>query len=244
MSQIEVTLIDSLGNDLTVVNAARVSFAKKSDWEEDGWEETMEEGSRVLTLEPKLKLPEKDVKLLNYLAKHKHYLPFRHPQISLHIKAPIFVFRQLDKHQVGFSTSEISRRYVDTEPEMFMPDKWRKRADNVKQGSSDEEVTSMRYGTLLTQTPTQAAERLYEHALHTYEEMLDAGVAPEQARMVLPQAMITEQYKTGSLLGWHHLVSLRKDAHAQKEIQEVAIQIEEIMMGLFPKSWEALSSND
>lgn len=239
---IEVSYIEHMGSDLSVVNAARVSFNKKSEWEEAGFEETVEEDSRVITLYPILKLSEKDTKLLNYLAKHKHFLPFRHPQVSLHIKAPIFVFRQLDKSQVGFSASEISRRYVDTTPEMFMPDKWRKRAENVKQGSSDEEVTSMRYGTLLTQTPTQAAERLYEHALHTYEEMLDAGVAPEQARMVLPQAMITEQYKTGSLLGWHHLVSLRKDAHAQKEIQEVAIQIEEIMMNLFPKSWEALSS--
>jgi thymidylate synthase (FAD) len=217
---IEVSYIEHMGTDWTVCNAARTSFAKRaSEYSE-----------------------EKNTKLLNYLAKHKHFLPFRHPQISLHIKAPIFVIRQIDKHQVGFSTSEISRRYVDTEPEMFLPDKWRKRADNVKQGSSDEEVLTVRHGAWDMETPTEAAQRLYEHSLSVYEDMLNAGMAPEQARMILPQAMITEQYKTGSLLGWFHLVSLRKEEHAQKEAQDLATQIEEIIAPLFPEAWKALSN--
>jgi thymidylate synthase (FAD) len=218
---IEVSYIDHMGNDDTIANAARTSFAKTAG--------TYTE--------------EANTKLLNYLAKHKHFLPFRHPQVSLHIKAPIFIFRQLDKYQVGFSTSEISRRYIDSEPEMFMPDKWRKRAEAVKQGSSDEEVLTTNTGYPDTRSPTEAAKSLYEHALDVYDEMLYAGVAPEQARMILPQAMITEQYKTGSLLGWYHLVSQRKDSHAQKEIQEVAVMIEEIMERLFPRAWEALVSN-
>jgi thymidylate synthase (FAD) len=219
---IEVSYIDHMGNDDTVVNAARTSFAKTAG--------TYTE--------------EANTKLLNYLAKHKHFLPFRHPQVSLHIKAPIFIFRQLDKHQVGFSTSEISRRYIDSEPEMFMPDKWRKRAEAVKQGSSDEEVLRVDSYGIGPEPPWRAAERVYEHSMETYQEMIDAGVAPEQARMILPQAMITEQYKTGSLLGWYHLVSQRKDPHAQKEIQEVAVMIEEIVERLFPRAWEALVSND
>jgi thymidylate synthase (FAD) len=218
---IEVSYIEHMGTDSSVTNAARVSFAKRaSEYSE-----------------------EKNTKLLNYLAKHKHFLPFRHPQISLHIKAPIFVIRQIDKHQVGFSTSEISRRYVDTEPEMFLPDKWRKRADNVKQGSSDEEVKKVAYMGYYYPV-NKSAESLYHSAIDLYDRMLKAGVAPEQARMILPQAMITEQYKTGSLLGWFHLVSLRKEGHAQKEAQDLATQVEEIIAPLFPEAWKALATND
>jgi thymidylate synthase (FAD) len=227
---IEVSYIEHMGTDWTVCNAARTSFAKRaSEYSE-----------------------EKNIELLNYLAKHKHFLPFRHPQISLHIKAPIFVIRQIDKHQVGFSTSEISRRYVDTEPEMFLPDKWRKRADNVKQGSLNEGVD-------LYNKYVWTEEPEYGWDDYTVQEMLDehwersnllynrlissyVGVAPEQARMILPQAMVTEQYKTGSLFGWFHLVSLRKEEHAQKEAQDLATQVEEIIAPLFPEAWKALSN--
>jgi thymidylate synthase (FAD) len=215
---IEVTYIDHMGSDKSVTDAARVSFKKESN----------------------LYTKEQNDKLIHYLAKHKHFLPFRHPQVSLHIKAPIFVMRQIDKHQVGFSTSEVSRRYVDEPPEMFTPDKWRKRAENVKQGSGEGDVGTVPYGPFVRRSVEEATLSLYEHAMHLYEALLEAEVAPEQARMILPQAMVTEQYKTGSLLGWYHLVSLRKDPHAQKETQILAEQVENIIQDLFPVSWGAL----
>ena len=208
-----VDLMCHHGNDLLVVNAARTSFDKQSD-----------------------KLDEKDIKLINFLAREGHWLPFRHPQVTLRIYAPIFVFRQLDKHQVGFSTSEISRRYVTNSIHCFEPDTFRVRPENIKQGSVEPENPEWWWD--------QENRGLYVDAvflaIDSYNKLLDNGVAPEQARAVLPQAMYTTQVKTGSLLGWGHLVKLRTEDHAQKEIKDLAVMIEETISNLYPVSWKAI----
>ncbi len=197
--------------DLLVVNAARCSFDKQHD--------TFDE--------------EKDARLINYLAREKHLLPFRHPSATLRIYAPIFVFRQLGKHQVGFSWSEVSRRYISTEPQFWVPDKVRKKADNVKQGSSDETLPDAWLVDFQQQNKS---------AVHTYNTLLRAGAAPEQARAVLPQSMYTTCVVTGTLLGWHHLWKLRTEEHTQLETQEYAKEIGKVMEELFPISWKALSN--
>ena len=155
-----VTLVDVMGNELSVVNAARVSFGKKHD---------------TLTMG--------DQKLIKYLAKHGHWTPFGHAMLSFHIKAPIFVARQLVKHQIGLTWNEVSRRYVDDEPEYWLPEHWRGRADDKKQGSSNEYVD---WVTRLERTSARV-ETVCKMALQTYRLMLEAGVCPEQARMLLPQ---------------------------------------------------------
>lgn len=199
--------IDHMGSDLTVANAARVSFNKHKD-----------------------EFDESDEKLINYLASHKHWTPFSHPQIEVRMKAPIFVARQLFKHKVGLTENEISRRYVDDTPEFFTPEVWRGRpTDGAKQGSDGEAgYDGIRYLQLLASS------------LQCYYSMLDAGVAPEQARMVLPQSMYTEWYWTGSLAAFSRVYSLRSDPHAQKETQEVAAMLDTIIRPLFPVSWKAL----
>ena len=223
----KATLIEHMGTDLTVVNAARVSFSK-----------TKEE------------MDMQDEKLINYLAKHNHWTPFSHPQIMMREKVPIFVARQRFKHMVGFTYNEVSRRYVDDEPEFYVPDVWRSRPEgSVKQGSGEEEVTSL----LLPQEqrvdegsyewvgcPKDSYEDLIHHAKFLYTQMIEAGVAPEQARMVLPQSMYTEYYVTGSLAAWARAYKQRIDAHAQVEIQELARSWDEIIRPLFPESWSAL----
>jgi len=198
--------------DLLVVNAARCSFDK----EHDEFDE------------------EKDTRLINYLAREKHLLPFRHPSATLRIYAPIFVFRQLGKHQVGFSWSEVSRRYISSQPEFWVPDKIRKKADNIKQGSSEETLPNAWIIDFHQQNKS---------CLHTYNTLLRAGAAPEQARAVLPQSMYTTCVVTGTLLGWHHLYTLRTEEHTQRETQEYAQEVGKIMSNLFPKSWEALCSH-
>jgi thymidylate synthase (FAD) len=215
-----VGLVDFMGSDLSVVNAARVSFAKQSVWQNDsdGWIEG--------------KLYDKDVKLISYLAKHGHWSPFAHNSISLRIKAPIFVARQLVKHQVGLVWNEVSRRYVDDEPEFYFPDVWRGKPENAKQGSSGV-VEDEDYYDGVAQTVVQVARK-------AYNEMLEAGVAPEQARMVLPQNTMTEWIWTGSLMAFARVCKLRLDPHAQQETQEVAKMINDIVEPLFPVSWKAL----
>jgi len=198
--------------DLLVVNAARCSFDKEHD--------TFDE--------------EKDTRLINYLAREQHLLPFRHPSATLRIYAPIFVFRQLGKHQVGFSWSEVSRRYISSEPEFWVPKEVRKKADNIKQGSSEDTLPGSWADTFYMQNLS---------CLYTYNRLLDAGAAPEQARAVLPQSMYTTCVVTGTLLGWHHLYTLRTEEHTQRETQEYAQEVGKIMSNLFPKSWEALCSH-
>tara|TARA_R110000787_G_scaffold84612_2_gene181278 strand:+ start:9716 stop:10354 length:639 start_codon:yes stop_codon:yes gene_type:complete len=208
-----VTYIDNMGTDLTVVNAARVSFDKTSELE-DTKQNTIKE---------------KDVKLIKYLARHNHWTPFGHCQSTFRIKAPIFVARQLAKHQIGMVWNEVSRRYVDSEPEFYVPYDWRKRASNVKQGSSDEVVNRL-----------WGLDTLYKQQLTVYNRMLKVGVCPEQARMVLPQSMYTEWYWTGSLSAWARVCKLRLDEHTQKETQDVAKLLDKEMLSLYPISWKEL----
>lgn len=226
----KVDLIDVMGDDLRVVNAARVSFGKESDWKWDS-RESGYGGERTI-------LFEKDQKLISYLAKHNHWTPFSHVQITMREKVPIFVARQRFKHMVGFTYNEVSRRYVDEAPEFYIPDVWRGRAENKKQGSSDKEIDYSAYGDWY--------EAVLKTCENVYTNLLLNGVAPEQARMVLPQSMYTEYYVTGSLAAWARAYKLRIDPHAQKEIQDLAHmwgdtigKIEELKY-----SWAALTSTN
>ena len=229
-----VQLLKHMGDDLMVVNAARVSMAKESEWEIVGYDEHIDPDSRVISCEPRRKLSAKDAKLIRYLARHKHWTPFSHPQVQLRIKMPIFVARQWFKHTVGFTRNEVSRRYVDDTPEFYVPKEWRKRAENVKQGSSDEVLPGIPLFNWYSPRDVMLT------CVDMYEAMLDQGVAPEMARMVLPQATYTEFIETGSLAAYARLASLRLDTHAQKETREYAQAIDAIMSELFPVSWEAL----
>lgn len=163
-----------------------------------------------------------------------HWTPFGHTSITLHIKAPIFVARQLGKHQVGFVWNEVSRRYVTDTPEFYVPDVWRYAAKDVKQGSQEGGVAEMFVG----------GEDHNINCLSLYEELLDAGICPEQARMVLPQSMYTEWYWTGNLYGFVNVFIQRTDSHAQKEVRDVAHQIGDIIKPLFPVSWAALTGGE
>lgn len=232
----KATYIDHMGTDLSVVNAARVSFGKKSMWEnEEDW----------LEFDADLRLSDRDAKLISYLARHSHWTPFAHTAITVHVKAPIFVARQLGKHQVGMVWNEVSRRYVTDEPEFYMPGVWRKAADNVKQGSSDEAIVT---SCIVDQDgewchPDYAYKDAAGLALLMYQRMIDAGVCPEQARMILPQSMYTEWYWTGNLVSFANMWKLRTDSHTQRETQEVARQIGDIVRPLFPVSWQALTGS-
>ncbi len=214
----KVELIDSMGSDLSVVNAARVSFDKESDW-------------KIL-----YNLEEKDQRLIKYLAQHKHWSPFAHTSIQIRVSAPIFVARQLVKHQVGLVWNEISRRYVDSKPEFYFPEVWRGCAVDKKQGSSNEEIEWIdreeRVGSAL--------RKVCKEAEHSYNKMIEAGVSPEQARMILPQNMYTSWYWTGSVYAFARVCNLRCKKDAQKETQDIAWQIDEIASDIFPISWNAL----
>lgn len=229
----KVELIDHMGDDLRVANAARVSFAKESKWDVVGHDKHIEAESRTIYYTPVHKLSDKDTKLIHYLAKHGHWSPFSHCFLTFRIKAPIFVARQLQKHQVGLAWNEVSRRYVDSEPEFYVPDAWRKRAENVKQGSSDdivEERVDIPYAFLV------------KEARDLYVRMLRDGVCPEQARMVLPQSMYTEWYWSGSLYAFSRVCKQRLDSHAQKETRMVAQEISFHLASKFPVSYEALTA--
>ncbi len=210
---ITVTYIDHMGSDLSVVNAARVSFGKKSDWL-----------PRVHNGEVKA-LSAKDCRLIMYLAKHNHKSPFNHAFATFHVKAPIFVARQLVKHEY-MPWNEISRRYVDNEPEFYTPPVWRGRSVDKKQGSEG----VVEYDDTLG----------HYNQLDIYKELLHRGVAPEQARMVLPQSMMTEWYWSGSLFAFAKMCSLRCKDDTQAETRVVADAIDEEMENLYPISWEAL----
>ena len=224
MTQIAVTYIDCMGSDLSVVNAARVSFGKKSEWELTSLPDT----NSYSTFDPKVKkLSERDAKLIKYLAKHKHISPFGHAFASFHIKAPIFVARQLVKHKF-LRWNEISRRYVDEEPEFYVPDVWRGRSADKKQGSDGVVEFEDHY------EEEMALDKSY------YEYLLDYGVAPEQARMVLPQSTMTEWYWSGSLDAFADMCRLRCKEDTQYESRLVADQVSTIMQDLYPVSWAAL----
>lgn len=204
-----VELVDVMGSDLSVVNAARVSFAKQHDKFDT----------------------EKDTKLINYLAKHKHWSPFAHAFLSFRIKAPIFVARQLVKHQVGLSWNEVSRRYVDDEPEFFFPEVWRGRpTGNIKQGSDGE----------WHDTEIGAVYEQLEDLVTTYNSMIKRGCAPEMARMILPQNTMTEWIWSGSLAAFARVCKLRLDSHAQQETSEIAEMIGNLTAEYYPVSFQAL----
>jgi thymidylate synthase (FAD) len=224
MTQITATLVDHMGSDLSVVNAARVSFGKKSEWELVSLPET----NRYSTFDPKIeKLSDRDTKLIKYLAKHKHISPFGHAFASFHIKAPIFVARQLVKHKF-LRWNEISRRYVDDEPEFYVPDVWRGRSADKKQGSDGES------GTIID------PQFINNQAMTVYKNLLKENVAPEQARMVLPQSTMTEWYWSGSLDAFADMCRLRCKEDTQYESRLVADQVSTIMQDLYPVSWAAL----
>lgn len=208
MSDMQATLVDSMGSDLTVVNAARVSFNSHSD-----------------------ELNKKDKGLISFLSKHGHWSPFAHVQLTLRVKAPIFCARQLVKHQVGLSWNEVSRRYVDSDIEFYEPKVWRKAAENVKQGSSEEDSDWDLY------------DSYYERVIDFYEDALRHGVCMEQARMLLPQSMMTEWYWTGSLVAFARIVEQRTHSTAQRETQEVALMIKQAIDNIpeLEYSWAALT---
>lgn len=209
ISEIEVTLIDQMGTDLSVVNAARVSFDKESEY-----------------------LSDKDQKLIKYLAKHQHKSPFNHCFLSFRVKAPIFVARQLVKHKF-LPWNEVSRRYVDSEPEFFLPFVWRQKADNVKQGSAYDSVDEPWKAVAWSENATKVA-------LETYQALLDHGTCPEQARMVLPQNTMTEWIWSGSLGAFADMCKLRLDSHTQVETQYVAQLVALRLKEAFPVSFSAL----
>lgn len=203
-----VELVDVMGSDLSVVNAARVSFGKQVS-----------------------EFREQDAKLINYLAKHNHWTPFAHAFASFRIKAPIFVARQLVKHQVGLAWNEVSRRYVDEEPEFWFPQEWRGRPVNAKQGSDG----------VINYSGEQSKE-ITKTLLHHYMWLLATGVAPEQARMVLPQNTMTEWIWSGSLAAFCRVCKLRLDPHAQQETRELVEGIKALLEPKFPVAFKALTS--
>jgi len=223
---IKVTYIDHMGSDLSVVNAARVSFGKSSKMDmSDQWGP------------PKLK--DKDAKLIKYLAKHKHMSPFGHAFASFHVKAPIFVARQLVKHKF-LRWNEISRRYVDDEPEFYEPNEWRGRSDDKKQGSTGV-VEDVNTSVIVTDVYGEYIYADYKDiSADTYNELICQGVAPEQARMVLPQSTMTEWYWSGSLDAFMDMYNLRCKLDTQYETRLVAEYILSEMINLFPVSVEAL----
>ena len=216
---IEATYVDHMGSDLSVVNAARVSFGKKSEWAYLDW--------RHSTMHPQLKiLSDRDTKLIKYLAKHKHLSPFGHAFASFHVKAPIFVARQLVKHKF-LRWNEISRRYVSDAPEFYHPDVWRGQAKDKKQGSAGG-VQGINI-----KTTQRLVAMLYDH-------LLEENVCEEQARMVLPQNTMTEWYWSGSLDALADMCNLRCKPDTQEETRQVANQIDRKMIELFPVAWDAL----
>ena len=199
-----IEVIDKMGSDLSVVNAARVSFAKNKEEFDD-----------------------KDEKLIKYLAEHNHWSPFGHASLQFRIKAPVFVARQLVKHQVGLVWNEVSRRYVDDKPEFYMPFIWRGAPENKKQGSSDKEIEF-------------DISMLMQNAKDTYEQMIEEGVAPEMARMVLPQNMMTEWYWSGTVYAFARVCNLRNKEDAQEETRTVTYEIARHMKDHFPVSTKYL----
>ena len=231
-----VELMDHMGTDLTVCNAARVSFNKESEWGLD-FDAIERLKSCPYNKSDVRLLKEKDEKLIRYLAKHNHWTPFAHPQITLRVKAPISIRTQFFKHKQGFVENEISRRYVSYEPEFYSPT-WRgKPTDGAKQGSEDfitEETRTNLYDAIYRES--------YETALHVYNTLIEKGIAPEQARFVLPQGMYTEWYWTGSLAAFARFYKQRKDDHAQWEIREYANAVGKIIEPYFPVSWKHLTN--
>lgn len=214
MKQIRAELVDHMGSDLTVVNAARVSYGAESH-----------------------EFSERDSHLINFLAEHKHVTPFRHPQVSLRCHAPIFLARQLGKHQAGFSWNEVSRRYKDGESiaiKCYVPDTVFERPEKLMTQAAKPLELDAKFDSC------SVLEDAYRLAVRSYKDLLAIGVAPEQARMVLPQGMMTEWIWTGSLYGWANMYNQRSTEHAQYEARLFAKEVDAIMREMFPICWAAL----
>ena len=212
-----VALVDSMGNDLRVADAARVSFAKQSSLDENG------------------ELRAGDGKLIKYLADHDHWTPFAHVMVTLRIACPVFVARQWFRHTIGVARNEVSRRYVDDEVQYFLPDEIRARPDaSIKQGSGGKHPKSDQW--------RDAIDCVYTIADCLYEKMIADGVAPEQARMVLPLAHMTEFYETASLAFYGRVAGLRLDPHAQEEVRDLMELIDHAIQPIAPAAWQALRS--
>jgi thymidylate synthase (FAD) len=209
----DIEYIQHSGSDLTVVNAARVSFDKRSD-----------------------QLIEKDERLIKYLAKNNHWTPFAHCHATYCFNIPLCIAAQLKRHTVGFAINEVSRRYVDSPPKFYMPGEFRERAENVKQGSGDT-ITDDQFF-------KDAFNTVYGVVRYVYKALLDQGLCPEQARMILPTGTATSFWMTGSLYAWARLCNQRLDSHAQKEIQYVAHLLSDSLSELYPVSWQALIGDD
>lgn len=251
---IKATCIDHMGTDLSVVNAARVSFGKQSQWESAKESVEIEVDGETWVCDDDIRrLSDKDTKLVRYLAKHKHYSPFGHCFASFHIKAPIFVARQLVKHEY-LRMNEISRRYVDSRPEFYVPKVWRGRSKDKKQGSDGvvEGVWGLdvgtgglkvdKYGkvTYPIEGVTTCTMNFMEAQIDLYTQLVEHGVAPEMARMVLPQSVYTEWYWSGSMDAFANMCNLRLKEDTQYETRLVAQQIDRVMGKLYPVSWKAL----
>lgn len=211
---IKVELIDYMGSDLAVVNAARVSFAKEST-----------------------EFVEQDERLIRYLAKHDHWTPFAHTAIQIRVAAPVPIRTQCFKHKVGLVENEESRRYISTRPEIYIPEFFREKPQgSIKQGSADKHPDSDYW---IGQYTSQV-----EYAVQLYMDMLDCGVCPEQARFVLPQGAIVNWIWTGNLVSFANFYNKRIDPHAQKEVRDVAVIVDTVIRPLFPVSWAALTQGN
>ena len=219
-------LIDYMGDDLSVVNAARVSFDKESGWDYYDPNGNFNENGR---------LSDPDTKLISYLAKHDHWSPFAHTAISLRMQAPIPIRTQCFKHKAGLVENEESRRYISGRPQLFVPDEFRSKPEgSIKQGSSGVHESSDWWKTDYTE--------LAQSCIDLYEEMIKDGVAPEQCRFILPQGVEVQWIWTGNLYAFANFYMKRTDTYAQKEIQDLARMVGEIIEPLFPVSWKALVS--
>jgi thymidylate synthase (FAD) len=226
----KVELLDTMGTDLDVVNAARVSFDKESYWESDDTEPNY--------------LGDRDARLISYLATHGHWTPFSHCYAKFRITAPIFVVRQLFKHKVGLTENEVSRRYVDSKPKFYTPVVWRMKAENVKQGSSDEQLFGYEVitdGRKEWSTPAIEYAEFIEYCDKKYNEAIAGGMCAEQARMFLPLGLMTEWIWSGSVSSFARVYKQRTSEHAQHETRTVAHAIGNELRELFPISWKALT---
>ncbi|MGL5015249.1 MAG: FAD-dependent thymidylate synthase [Bacteroidales bacterium] len=219
MKGISVKLVDVMGNDLRVVEAARATMGGESE----------------------VKSGRSPEALIKFLAEHKHVTPFRHPQVTFECEAPIAIARQLGKHQVGFQWNERSMRYRDTVIDVFIPEMFRGRPSKLSEGSTDEDVGGR---VVIDHDPEWTIKdefyRAVKSSVDSYEMLLEAGLSPEQARFVLPQGMITRWVWTGSLYGFFEVWRQRSSEHAQYEVREFANQVDLLMSELFPVSWQAL----
>lgn len=213
-NEIKIDYIDHMGSDISVVNSARVSFGKETK-----------------------AIDEKDIKLINYLAKHKHLTPFEHCSLSVKVTCPLFIRSQIHRHRT-FSYNEISRRYTSENIEFYEPEVYRKQHDKSKQCSAGDfdEATNANIQLLVRQ--------IHEQSLDAYNKLLDLGVAREMARGILPQNLMTEFWMTGNLRNWVAFLGLRIDNHAQKEVQDVAQPILKIIKEKFPESAKALFKHE